>query len=229
MDLKEQYEKIVSSLKDKSAYKFSVLKEAKEQFAILKDVAKKLADELCSEVDCVESVEVSFTSKGEFQFELRFGEDILVFFLHNDVFDFEKSHSVWKRSYVQEDERRSFCGMISVFNFLKTSFEMERSEDIGYLISRIFINRESHYFVEGKRQLGFLYNDFGTEVIDDKAMRSILMNAILYCQEFDLLTPPFNSMSEVQVGRIIDLSNKMNLKTGKRLGFQFGWDAEDPE
>ena len=229
MNHQEQYQQIVSSLKEKSTYKLAVLQEAKKQFAIMNDLAMKLADELCAEMDCVEGVEVSHLSKGEFQFELRFGEDILIFFLHNDVFDFEKSHSLWKRSYVEEDRMRAFCGMISVFNFLKTSFEMDRSEDVGYLVSRIFVNRESHYFVEGKRQLGFLYNDFGTEVIDKKAMRSVLMSAIQYCQEFDLLTPPFNSMSEVQVGRMIDISNKMNLKTGKRLGFQFGWDADTPE
>ena len=229
MDSKEQYSQIVSSLKEKSTYKLAVLQEAKRQFSVMKEVAKQLADELCAEMDCVEGVEVSYVSKGEFQFELRFAEDVLIFFLHNDVFDFENSHSVWKRSYVDEEKNRAFCGMISVFNFLRTSFDMNRSEDIGYLISQVFINRESHYFVEGKRQLGFLYNDFGKVVVDEKAMRSIMMSAILYCQEFDLLTPPFSSMSEVQVGRMIDISNKMNVKTGKRLGFQFSWDSDAPE
>ena len=151
-----------------------------------------------------------------------------MFFLHNDVFDFEKSHSIWKRSYVDEDNMRAFCGMISVFNFLKTSFEMKRNEDIGYLISRIFINGDRHYFVEGKRQLGFLYNDFGTETIDSNAMRSILMSAILYCQEFDLLTPPFSSMSEIQVGRMIDIASKMDMQTVK-IGLPIQLDADSPQ
>lgn len=229
MDSKEQYSQIVSSLKEKSTYKLAVLQEAKKQFSVMKEVAQKLAEELCAEMNCVDGVDVSYVSKGEFQFEIRFAEDVLIFFLHNDVFDFENSHAVWKRSYVDEDKNRAFCGMISVFNFLRTSFDMDRSEDIGYLISRIFINRESHYFVEGKRQMGFLYNDFGQAVMDEKAMRSIIMSAMLYCQEFDLLTPPFSSMSEVQVGRMIDITNKMNVKTGKRLGFQFSWDSEAPE
>ena len=229
MKQKEQYQQLVTSLKEKSTYKLAVLTEAKKQFSIMKEVAKNLADDLCAEMDCVEGVEFSYSSKGEFQFELRFGEDILVFFLHNDVFDFEKSHSVWKRSYVEEDRMRAFCGMISVFNFLKTSFEMNRNEDVGYLVSRIFINRDTHYFVEGKRQLGFLYNDFGKEMIDPSAMRSILMTAIIYCQEFDLLAPPFSSMSEIQVGRMIDIAGKMDMKTGKRLGFQLSWEADSPE
>lgn len=229
MNQKEQYQQLVTSLKEKSTYKLEVLTEAKKQFSVMKEVAKHLADDLCAEMDCVEGVEFSYAAKGEFQFELRFGEDILVFFLHNDVFDFEKSHSVWKRSYVEEDRMRAFCGMISVFNFLKTSFEMNRNEDVGYLVSRIFINRDTHYFVEGKRQLGFLYNDFGKEMIDPSAMRSILMTAIIYCQEFDLLAPPFSSMSEIQVGRMIDIAGKMDMKTGKRLGFQLSWEADSPE
>ena len=229
IDTKEQYNSIVSSLKDKSTYKLAVLKNTRQQFNQLKEEAEKLAEELCAEVDCVDDITVSFSTKGEFQAEIRFGEDIIVLFLHNDVFDFEKSHSIWKRSYVEEDRKHAYCGMISIFNFLKTSFEMERSEDIGYLIGRIFINRDSHYFVEGKKQLGFLYNDFGTAVFDRTAMRSVLMSAIQYCQEFDLLSPPFNSVSQIQVGMMMNISNRMNVKTGKRLGFQFSWDAESPE
>ncbi|MFM1874572.1 MAG: hypothetical protein RL266_309 [Bacteroidota bacterium] len=225
----EQYQQIVASLKNKSTHKLAVLKQTKQQFQFIKDEAKKLADQLCAEVDCVDGVTVTFSSKGEFQAELRFGEDVIVLFLHNDVFDFEKSHSIWKRSYVEQDRLRAYCGMISIFNFLKTSFEMDRSEDIGYLVGRIFINSENHFFVEGKKQLGYLFNDFGTAVLDHTAIRSILMSAIIYCQEFDLIIPPFTSMSEIQVGQMIDISNRMNMKTGKRLGFQFSWDAETPE
>ncbi|MCB0763029.1 MAG: hypothetical protein KDC12_16010, partial [Flavobacteriales bacterium] len=77
--------------------------------------------------------------------------------------------------------------------------------------------------------LGFLYNDFGKEVIKPEAIRSIIMSAMQYCQEFDLLTPPFSAMSELQVGRMIDISSKMNMKTGKRLGFKFSWDSDSPE
>lgn len=229
MDPKAQYQSIVTSLKEKSTYKLAVLEEARKQFDVFKEVAQKLTTDLCSETDCVDGVDVTYKSKGQFQFELSFGDDVLVFLLHNDAFDFEKSHSIWKRSYVEEDRMRAYCGMISVFNFLKTSFDMDRNEDVGYLIGRIFINREAHYFVEGKKQLGFLYNDFGTDIINSQAIRSIIMSAMQYCQEFDLLTPPFSAMSELQVGRMIDISNKMNMKTGKRLGFKFSWDADSPE
>ena len=225
----EQYESILSCLKEKTTHKVATLKEVKERFKILKDEANNLIRELSDEIKDFKTISITYTAKGEFEAEIRFGEDVLVLFLHNDIFDFDKSHSIWKRSYVKENPMRAYCGMISVFNFLKTSFEMDRSEDVGYLIGRIFINRDTHFFVEGKKQLGFLYNDFGNAEIDRIAMRSIIMSAIQYCQEFDLQTPPFNSMSEVPVGAMIDISTRTRVKTGKRLGFQFSWDKDSPE
>ena len=39
------------------------------------------------------------------------------------------------------------------------------SNDLGYLIGRIFINHENHFMVQGKRQLGFLYNDFINQLL----------------------------------------------------------------
>jgi hypothetical protein len=177
-------------------------------------------------VECLDGIEVKFKEKGKFQAELRFGEDVIIFFLHNDVFDFEPSHLIWKTSYVANDRLNAYCGMVSIFNFLSTSFEMNRHDDMGYLIGRLFINHDSHFFVDGKKQLGFLYNDFGVSPLDRKAMRSIVMAAIQYCQEFDLRTPPFNSMSEVQVGQMINFTDQLNVKTGKRLGFRFSSEAE---
>jgi hypothetical protein len=229
MTSEEQYRSIASSLKEKSTYKQAVLEKTKLHFETLKAEAEKLANELCKEVDCLEGVDVKFTQKGSFQAEIQFGEDLLIFFLHNDVFDFDKSHRVWKTSYVEEDRMRAYCGMISIFNFLSTSFEMNRLEDMGYLVGRIFINREGHFFVEGKKQLGFLYNDFGTATISGSGFRQIIMSAIQYCQEFDLLTPPFNAMGELQVGQMIDITNKMSVKTGKRLGFRFSSESDSDE
>lgn len=229
MTQEEQYRSIANSLKEKSTYKHVVLEQTKLHFETLKTEAEKLANELCKEVDCLEGVDVKFTQKGSFQAEIQFGEDLLIFFLHNDVFDFDKSHRVWKTSYVEKDRMRAYCGMISIFNFLSTSFEMNRLEDMGYLVGRIFINREGHFFVEGKKQLGFLYNDFGTATISESGFHQIIMSAIQYCQEFDLLTPPFNAMGELQVGQMIDITNKMSVKTGKRLGFRFSSESDSDE
>jgi hypothetical protein len=226
MNADEQYQSIVSTLKDKSTYKRGVLKQTELQFQTLKTEAEKLATELCTDVDCLEGIDVKFTDKGTFQAELKFGEDVLIFFLHNDVFDFDHSHRIWKTSYVENDRKLAYCGMISIFNFLNTSFEMNRVNDVGYLIGRFYINRENHYFVEGKKQLGFLYNNFANDILTPERIRSIIMSAMQYCQEFDLQTPPFSAVTEVQIGQILEITDRMSVRTGKRLGFRFSSEDE---
>jgi hypothetical protein len=83
-----------------------------------------------------------------------------------------------------------------------------------------------HYFVEGKRQLGFLYNNFATAVLDKKAMEDIIYSAILYTLDFNLFTPPFERVKEVTVSAIEEESSRMQFQTGKRLGFRFGPDND---
>lgn len=229
MDSNEQYQSILTSLKEKSTHKLKVLNQTKDYFESLKSEAEKLANELCDDVESISNVDVKYTEKGYFQAELKFGEDVVIFFLHNDVFDFDRSHRIWKTSYVEKDRLNAYCGMISIFNFLNSSFELNRLEDLGYLVGRLFVNAEGHYFMEGKKQLGFLYNDFGSSQLDGPSLRKIIMSAVQYCQEFDLLTPPFSSMGPVQVGQMIDISKQMNVKTGKRLGFQFSHEQDSSE
>jgi len=145
------------------------------------------------------------------------------------VFDFPKSHNIWQSSYVKENEMRAYCGMINVYNFLADSFKYNRVNDVGYLVARCFINNELHYFVEGKKRLGILYNDFINETIDNRKIRSLIESTILYSLDFDLLTPPYNSMNEVSVMDIIEVTNAMKIKTGKRLGFKFQSDNDNFE
>jgi hypothetical protein len=147
--------------------------------------------------------------------------------MHTNIFEFDRSHQVWKSSYIKEDHGRSFCGLINIYNFLNDSFKYSRVNDLGYVIGRIFINKENHYFVEGKRQLGFLYNDFVHSTVDDAALKAVLESTILYCLNFDLFTPPFDAIKEISVLDMQSASDSMQIKTGKRLGFRFQADSDE--
>jgi hypothetical protein len=80
--------------------------------------------------------------------------------------------------------------------------------------------------VEGKRQMGLLYNNFIKETIDRDALKQILISAILYSIDFDLLTPPYDTVQEISVMEMNDNSANLSVKTGKRLGFKFQVDSE---
>jgi hypothetical protein len=162
-----------------------------------------------------------YKDRGTFEFELKFGGDVLIFFMHTNVFEFSRDHEVMKTSYIKEDKRRSYCGIIHIFNFLADSFKYNRTNDLGYLIGRVFVNRDSHYFIEGKREIGLLFNHFPTSKLDLQAIHSIVESSIEYTLNFDLLTPPYENMKEVTVEEMETTLDNLQIRTGKRLGFRF--------
>lgn len=221
---------IIDVLKRKACLKQNVFRKTIDIFNDFKTEAEKLAEELKKDMGNIdESVVVEFLIKGDFEFHIKFGGDILVFYMHTNVFDFPKNHNIWNNSYVKEDELRTYCGMINIYNFLADSVKYNRVNDIGYLVGRVFINKDLHYFVEGKKQMGILFNDFINETINTKKIRAIIESSMLYSLDFDLLTPPYNNMSELSVMDIIEVTNAMKVKTGKRLGFKFQTDSDNFE
>ncbi|MCK9421294.1 MAG: hypothetical protein M0Q38_01720 [Bacteroidales bacterium] len=163
----------------------------------------------------------SYKDRGQFEFRLKFGSDILIFFMHSNVFDIPRDHEVMKTAYIKEDKTRSYCGIIHIFNFLADSFKYHRTNDVGYCIGRLFVNRERHYFIEGKREVGLLYNNFPYSILDDKSVKNILHSSILYTLNFDLLTPPYENIKEVTAGEMQTTLDAFSISTGKRLGFRF--------
>ena len=63
------------------------------------------------------------------------------------------------------DRANSYCGVINIYTFLSDSFKFNRNADEGYLIGRIFVNRERSYFVEGKHQTSMRAMQFGQREI----------------------------------------------------------------
>ena len=116
---------------------------------------------------------------------------MLIFQMHTDVFEFAPDHPIHRTEYVREDAQRSYCGVVNIYNFLSDSFKFNRNADEGYLIGRIFINRERRYFVEGKQQDSLRAADFGRAEIDREALTAILESAIDFSLNFDLLMPPY--------------------------------------
>lgn len=199
-------------------------------FHELKQVVKEVAEELRPQAYAIDKrLPVEFHDKSEFEIELRIAGDVLLFHMHTNVFEFDTSHQMWKTSYVKQNPTNSFCGMINIYNFLADSFKYNRANDLGYLVARIFLNKEDHYFVEGKRQLGFLYNDFANAILIKEELRRIVESSIVYCLNFDLFTPPFEEMKVVTIAQALEESSMMSLKTGKRLGFRFQADTDNPD
>jgi hypothetical protein len=214
---------IIDKFKTKSVLKQQVYQNTRQVFAQLKQVAMDFVTDSKKEIkkNKISQIEVEFNDKGEFEAELKFAGDALVFIMHTNVFQFPREHSIMRNSYIKEDESRAYCGVIYVYNFLADSLKYKRENDIGYLVARIFVNKEFHFVVEGKRQINFLNNTFIIEPIDYQILKKILETAIIYSIDFDLLLQPYDMLKEVTLSQLLEYSSSMHLQTGKRLGFRF--------
>ena len=166
---------------------FSAFNELKET---LLEMASELDDELDGKLD--RRVRLEYRDRGKFEAQLQVANDILIFQMHTDI-----------------------------YNFLSDSFKFNRTADEGYLIGRIFINRERRYFVEGKQQTSMRAAEFGKSEIGHDALIAILEEAIWFALNFDLLMPPYEDNKRVTVDQFNTKMDNSKFVTGKRLGYDF--------
>lgn len=219
---------ITETLAKKAILKAKVYENTFSVFQELKEMAEEIVTETKSAVNKIgKSIKVEYKDKGEFEAEIRMAGDLLFMTMHTNVFEFPRQHDVMKTHYIQDDKERSYCGVIYFYNFLNDSIKYNRINDAGYLVARMFINKEKHFFVEGKREVEFFYNFFDIGPVTKEKLSKILQNTLLYCINFDLLTPPYELVKETTVQDVIDNNNYFRIKTGKRLGFRFQADLEE--
>jgi hypothetical protein len=219
---------LIESFIQKSSLKQKVYANTLKIFGDFKEVIREIYEESVEKVSKhPDNLLFKVEERGNFELKFTFGSDVLIFLMHTNVFEFPRDHIVMKTSYVKEDVNRSYCGVIRIYNFIADSFKYNRINDIGYMIGRVFVNKDFHYFIEGKRELGFLYSNFVDKVIDLESIRKIVESAINYTIKFDLLTPPFDTVKEVSVLDMKNTLDNMKLRTGKRLGFRFQGDHQE--
>lgn len=216
---------IVATLKEKSVLKQKVYDNTLEAFNSVKEVLRTMARELNSGIEGLDPrVKLEYIDRSNFDAQLKVAGDLLLFSMHSNIFQFDREHPAWKTAYIQKNKYNAYSGIINIYNFLADSFKYSRQDDLGYLIARIFINHEKQYFVEGKRQMGLLFTNYGSEEISKQSLQVIISTAIQYALEFDLLVPPYDTVKIASVGQAEAKIQHSRVITGKRLGFQFNSD-----
>ena len=217
---------ILEGLNQKSQIKAVVFDSSYETFNRLKEVLSQMSNDLNDMLENEDDrrVRLEYRDRGKYEAELKFADDVLVFSMHTDVFQFDREHAIWKNSYAKKDPYNTYCGIINVYNFLSDSMKYNRSEDLGYLVARIFVNKDKCFFVEGKRQKRQKTDDFGKALLDTDELISIVESAILYTLSFDLLVPPFDLVKVASVEQVNAKIESSKMRTGKRMGFKYNSD-----
>ncbi len=216
---------IVSTLKEKSILKQKVYDNTLEWFGVAKDILRTFSKDVNTNLGNIDPrVKMEYTDRSSFDAQLKVAGDILLFSMHSNIFQFDREHPAWKTAYIQKNKYNAYSGIINIYNFLFDSFKYSRFDDLGYLIARIFINHENQYLVEGKRQMGMLFSNYGNDALNRPALQLIISTAIQYSLEFDLLVPPYDTVKIATVGQAESKIQHSRVITGKRLGFQFNSD-----
>ncbi len=224
-ELDEKKKAIVGTLKEKSLLKQKVYDNTLEWFSEVKEILKDLAKEVNTNLGGIDSrIKMEYTDRSNFDAQIKVAGDILLFSMHSNIFQFDREHPAWKTPYIQKNKFNAYSGIINIYNFLFDSFKYSRMDDLGYLIARIFINHENQYLVEGKRQMGMLFSNYGNEALTKSSLQVIITTAIQYSLEFDLLVPPYDTVKIATVGQAEAKIQHSRVITGKRLGFQFNSD-----
>lgn len=226
--IQNQRATIITLLKEKAVMKQDVYKNTLAAFDLLKMVIQEISTDLKEQVhDMDKRIGIDGNYANSYSAQIKVAGDLLEFFMHTNVFEFDRSHPMYKTSYIRKNEYNSYCGIINVYNFLADSFKYNRTNDLGYLICRIFVNREMKFFVETKTKLGYKYNSFSAEPITKEQITEIVQDLILHAINFDLFTPPFDAVREVSVNEMQEKMSSMNLRIGKRLGYGASAMSED--
>ena len=224
MDGDSKRELIISALDTKSLIKVEDYNKCFESFTELKDMLHEMSGQINEAVGSSRLIKTEYRDRGKFEAQLQVASDMLIFSMHTDVFKFNREHSVLSVDYVKNDDSNAYCGIINIYDFLADSFRYNRSADEGYLIARIFVNRNRHFFVEGKRQGSYSYDTFGSQVLTTEILTDIIETAILYAAEFDLLVPPYDTQKIIAVEQVNTKIENSKIQTGKRLGYKFNSD-----
>ncbi len=219
---------IINILNEKASTKQDVYRKTQEIFIDLQNVLKEKANRIFKEIkEKDKNIEVSFSSKGKFEAQIKFSGETLLFHMHSNIFTLPNNNPLYKSKYIKEDPLRTFFGVIHVYNFLSDSLKYNRVNDSGFLISRIFINKDLQFFVEGDQEIGYLFNDFLKQKINNDYLNKIVDVLMIHALNDDLVAPEFNRVREIYVHQILDMNSNQKIKTSKRLGYKFSFETNN--
>ncbi|MFT5822961.1 MAG: hypothetical protein ACI8ZM_004218 [Crocinitomix sp.] len=211
---------LVDTLKNKTVAKLDVYKNTMEWFKVFKLELEGCIDLIKQEIND-DRIRLRYVDKGDAEAQLFIGSDVIIFNMHTNVFQLSPNNYASQTSYVRQNPLNGFCGIIRIYDFLADSYEFNRHHDVGYMIGRILINRENHFLMQGKGQLGFMYKDFMHQVLTKEVIQDIILRVSIHALDFDLFIPPYGAVQTATVQDLQTLNHSSQLKTGKRLGFKF--------
>ena len=211
---------IAQGLREKSSAKQAVFRATQLTFTLLRQVSQQLCLELTQRVTTAAdaSVKIECQPINEMEFHIRFSGDLLVFVMHSNIVTFPSDFGPLNTPYVEADFRRRFFGHIMAYNFMADSIRYQRLNDPGYLLGRLLVNIEGHYFLEGVQQLELPGNDMSANAVTADSLRLFVESAMIAAVNNDLIAPPLPEIQKISVKQKLE---NQQVSRGSKVGFSF--------
>lgn len=225
-EVEDKLDIIFEGLRQKSTAKQAIYRNAQAAFECLRNVTQELVLDLTRRVTSVDSsVIIEYRPVNELEFHIRFSGDLLVFVMHSNIITFPDDFPLFGSRYVSDDFRRRFFGHIMAYNFMADSIKYQRLNDPGYLVGRLLVNIDNHYYIEGAKQLDMPENDMEHNVINDDAMRLFVESAMIAAVNNDLMAPPIQDIQKISVKQKLE---NQQVSRGSKVGFNFRNEQQHP-
>ena len=223
--MEDKLEAIFEGLKQKSTTKQTIFRNTQEVFEQMRMVATDIVTCLSKKITKVDSnVVIEYRNVNEFEFHIKFSGDLLIFVMHSNIVTFPDDHELMSNPYVEADFRRRFFGHIMAYNFMADSIKYNRMNDPGYLLARILINVEKHFYLEGVSELDLEYTDIAKNAVNEKALRVFIESAMIASVNNDLVAPDIDDIKKISVKQKMD---NQQVSRGQKLGFSFSYEANN--
>jgi hypothetical protein len=220
-------ENIVQHLQSKSVVKQRTYKHLVAAFRQIKKQASVLVKQINQRIGHVDKgVTVKMKEVSSSEFHVKVAGDLLVFLLHTNIVTYDKEHAIVNSSQIEEDVNRKYFGQMMVYNFMSDSIKYNRLNDPGYLVARVLINYENHFFVEGEGQLNFLFKNISDKPITPMDLDVIIKLAITKVAQSDLITPPYKDIKYISLKQKKEKDHHMG--AGEKIGFKMSYQDENP-
>ena len=148
---------LIEKLSQKASLSQKVFDNTFSVFGRLKEVLHEMSSEIddALEEEGKDEVKIEYRDRGKFEAQLQIAEDILIFSMHSNVFEFNREHIIWQNSYVRDNRDNSYCGIIDYtidFDLLVPPYDAVKIVSVDQLNTKI----ENSKIQTGKR-LGYKF------------------------------------------------------------------------
>lgn len=211
-------------LESKSNAKQTAYKHIQKAFSVLSDESRSVVDELKRRAHPADKdVTVEFNGINNQEFEVKLAGDMLIFVMNTNIVTLDESHHILKEAYILENEVNRYFGQIMVYNFMAESLKYHRNNDPGYLLARLMVNHENHFFIEGERELES-FNKISEHTITEGDLRQFVKIVLKMAIENDLVAPPFTEVKSITLNQ--KRNHSFELGGAQKIGFRMSYEPK---